>query len=497
MRIISNKTVFATAFIFLATFLVFTCSSSSSRVPVTESERSLKQGQYTLLPSPAFAQSKDTMLSDIAERSVQKVVNIFSERVNKLPDNTQRGPFFHDPFFKHFFGDNLFNMLPKQRREQSLGSGVMVDKKGTIITNQHVIDSAEKIRVVLSDKSEFEAEVAGKDKETDLAVLKLKGDIKNWQPLAWGDSDKLRLGDVVLAVGNPFGVGNTVTMGIVSAKGRANVGIVDYEDFIQTDAAINPGNSGGALVNLRGELVGVNTAILSRSGGYQGIGFAIPSNMARQITDSIIKDGKVSRGWLGVMIQEINGDMAKALSLKDTHGVLIGDVTSGSPAEKGGLKRGDVVLKVNEESVNSTGQLRNLIAVSGANTKVKLTIIRDGKQKVLEVKLGEKSEEETAAVERESEGALAGLSVQSLTPLTRKQYEIPDDVKSGVVVTNVDSGSAAQFAGLRQGDVIREVNRHPVKSVGDFKKYYDEAGGVIAFLIQRGENTLYLALSKP
>jgi serine protease Do len=448
--------------------------------------------------APAFAQDGETLIADVSERSVGKVVNIFSEKVTRIPGRRPFGPFFNDPFFRRFFGEGLFEQhVPRERRERSLGSGVVVDSDGVIITNHHVIDGAKKIKVTFTDKREFDAEVAGKDKETDLAVLKLDGAPHDLQPISYGDSDSLRLGDIVLAVGNPFGVGHTVTMGIVSAKGRANVGIVDYEDFIQTDAAINPGNSGGALVNMRGELVGINTAILSRTGGYQGVGFAIPSNMARRIAREVLDKGKVTRGWLGVVIQDINGDLAGALGLSEVRGVLISDVMEDSPAERGGLERGDVVLKVDEKTVDSTGRLRNLIAIAGADRDVVLTVLRDGEQKTLEVTLGEKEAGQAAAAGiDEDEGTLGGLTVEPLTPANRKRYEVPTQVENGLVITAVKPGSPAQFAGFRPGDVIREVNRRPVESVGDLKKNYEEAGKMVAVLVQRGRTALFLALPK-
>jgi len=268
------------------------------------------------------------------------VVNISTTRVVKSPGGEPLTPFFNDPFFKDFFGDEFFRQfrIPKERREQSLGSGVIVTQDGYIVTNNHVIEKATEIKVVLSDKKEFKGKVIGVDPKTDIAVIKI--DSKELPTIPWGDSDKLQVGEYVLAVGNPFGLTNTVTMGIISAVGRANVGVAEYEDFIQTDAAINPGNSGGALVNIKGELIGINTAIFSRSGGYQGIGFAVPANMVKTVMESLVKEGKVIRGWLGVSIQDITPDLAKQFGIKDLKGALVGDVVEGSPAHKAGIKRG-------------------------------------------------------------------------------------------------------------------------------------------------------------
>jgi serine protease Do len=311
-----------------------------------------------------------------------------------------------------------------------------------------------------------------------------------------GDSGELRLGDVVLAIGNPFGIGQTVTMGIVSAKGRANVGIVDYEDFIQTDAAINPGNSGGALVNSEGQLVGINTAIVSRSGGYQGVGFAIPSNMARTVMKSLMEDGHVTRGYLGVVIQEVTGDLATALGLQSGEGVLVSDVAEDSPAEKAGLKRGDVIVRVGDQTVDSTGHLRNLVALSGSGRKVKISVLRDGKPKTFEVVLAEHAFAEGTSQLDDHYGVLGGLTVGPLDNANRQKFGVPGGLQEGVVVTEVAPGSAAARAGFRPGDVIREIDRESVGSVRELSELYDRAGDTVAVLIQRGGSTFYLALRK-
>ncbi len=330
-------------------------------------------------------------------------------------------------------------------------------------------------------------------------MLRLKGEVNDIKikPISFGDSSRLRLGDVVIAIGNPFGVGQTVTMGIVSAKGRANVGIVDYEDFIQTDAAINPGNSGGALINMAGELVGINTAILSRSGGYQGIGFAIPANMARPIMESLTQHGKVIRGWLGVAIQDLNKDLAKALGLETTKGVLIADVTDDSPADKAGLERGDVVVKIRGEAVDSTGRLRNLVATAGKGAKVKVEVLRKGQRKTFEVELGEipATVGGVAKIDKR-EGALGGLTVAGLSPAFRDKFSIPKRLTHGVVVQNVAQGSPAATAGLHPGDVILELNREAIKGVDHFARLQRSAKGKVLLLIFRNGSTLYLLLSK-
>jgi serine protease Do len=455
-----------------------------------------------LLPHPAFAyaasNAKGVSIADIAERSLQAVVNISSTKVLH-----QRGrpmsPFFNDPFFRRFFGHRFppHGGLPRERREKSLGSGVIVSKEGVVLTNNHVVEHAETITVALSDEREFSAKIVGTDPKSDLAVLQLQGEVKDLKPLSFGDSNRLRLGDVVIAIGNPFGVGQTVTMGIVSAKGRADMGIVDYEDFIQTDAAINPGNSGGALINMEGKLVGINTAILSRSGGYQGIGFAIPANMARPIMESLRKHGKVIRGWLGVAIQELKPEMARALKVDATRGVLISDVTAGSPADKAGLERGDVVLAINGERVSSSARLRNLVAAAGAGVTVKLELLRGEEQLELQVRLGEMPVTAGGvATLDQDEGVLGGLTVVGLSEASRDKYEVPKRIPHGVVVKEVARGSNADRAGIRSGDVILEINRRPIKDVEQFATLYKRAKGRLLLLVYRNGSTLYLLLSK-
>ena len=480
--------------------LVSTCSqpkSPEANGPVKDTITSVGN---RLSPTPAFARATvaedgPATLTEVAEQVVPSVVNISTTRTVKA----RPSPFQQNPFFREFFGPfGGPHRAPRERQESSLGSGVIVTEDGVILTNNHVVAQADEVQVTLSDGRELEAEVVGTDPQSDVAVVKLKGEVpENLQPLRFGDSSALRLGEVVLAVGNPFGVGQTVTMGIVSATGRSQVGIVDYEDFIQTDAAINPGNSGGALVNMRGELVGVNTAILSRTGGYQGIGFAIPSDMARPIMESLVTTGKVSRGWLGVGIQDLDRDLAAAMELKVEQGVLLSDVMPGSPAAKAGLKRGDVVVAVDGQAITSSGELRNRIAAKAPGTEVALTLVRDGKQKVVNVTLGALAESPAAKAEVErDEGVLSGLEVSNLTPSVRDRYEVPKRVADGVVVTGVQQGSPAARVGLREGDVILEMNRKRVTSVDELRKLNRQAEGSVLLLVSRQGNTIYLALRK-
>ncbi|MGA1875566.1 MAG: DegQ family serine endoprotease [bacterium] len=450
-----------------------------------------------LAASPAFAGSYDSTLADVAEKCIKSVVNISSTRVIKNKEGQHLSPFFHDPFFRHFFDRRFFNGIPRERREKSLGSGVIVSDDGTILTNNHVIENAEEIIVTLSDEREFEAEIVGSDPKSDVAVIKLKEKIRDLQPMHFGDSSRLRLGDVVLAIGNPFGLSHTVTMGIVSAKGRANVGIADYEDFIQTDAAINPGNSGGALINIKGELIGINTALVSRSGGYQGIGFAIPSNMAKSVLDSLMEHGKVVRGWLGVVIQDIHKDLVEAMSLDSQEGILISDVVEDSPAQKAGLERGDIILKINGEKVMSMGSFRNRIATSGADTEVTLTVLRHGKEKTFTLTLDELPEDlRKVGAGETGKGMFGGLTIAPLNPVVRERFKIPSKIQDGVVITGIKPQSPAQRSGLQPGDLILEMNRKKVSSVGTFQKEYKKSKHTILLLVYRQGNTLFLVLRK-
>ena len=452
----------------------------------------------SILQAPAAVTSD--AIANVAEKRVSAVVNISTTKT--IADQTGRHhPLMQDPFFRRFFGPGMAPRgRPAPRRENSLGSGVIVRKDGIILTNNHVIEKADTIRVTLSDGREFKAKVVGTDPKSDIAVIRMTKPPNNLRPIALGDSDRLRLGEMVVAIGNPFGLGHTVTMGIVSAKGRANVGIVDYEDFIQTDAAINPGNSGGALIDLHGNLIGINTAIASRSGGYQGIGFAVPSNMARTVMQSLIKHGRVIRGWLGVAIQPVTRDLQKALKLPAPRGVLVSDVMQDSPAARGGLRRGDVILTLGGEKMRDPAHLRNRVAAAGSGNKIKLAVMRQGKKKSLTLRLGELDGDRGQALKtpptQAKHGNLAGLTLENLNRQLRERFAIPNRLRQGVVVTHVEPGSTAERAGLNPGDVLLEVNRKSVRSIAAFKQRYKRSGKQTLLLIQRANRTLFIVLNK-
>lgn len=438
---------------------------------------------------------------DIAKKVNPTVVTVFTEKVYKVR-GMGGSPFFNSPF-EDFF-EQFFGQAPRQRRQpeeeefkqKGMGSGVIVSKDGYILTNNHVVDDADTINIRLFDGRTLPAKVIGTDPKTDIAVLKV--DAKDLPVIKLGDSDKLQVGEWVLAIGSPLSpnLEHTVTSGIVSAKGRSNVGLAEYEDFIQTDAAINPGNSGGALINLDGELIGINTAIATRTGGFQGIGFAVPVNMAKSVMESIIKYGKVVRGWLGVYIQDVNENLAKAMKLKVKEGVLVADVSKDSPADKAGLKDGDVIIKLNGKKVKNSTQLRNDIASTRPGTKVKLTILRDGKEKEVTVELGKLEPEKIAAGSQEEIEKLFGFRVAPFTSDLAQQYGLDESLK-GVVVTQIKRSSNAFQAGLNVGDLIVSVNRHKVKDVDEFRKAVKglKRGDTVLFKVIRRRNSFFVAFT--
>jgi serine protease Do len=426
----------------------------------------------------------------ILKPALPAVVSITSSRLVKVPQL----PFFNDPFFQQFFGGQL-PRGPQRQRERGLGSGVIISPDGFILTNNHVVDKATEIKVILADKRQFPGKIVGTDPKTDVAVVKIAA--TGLPTLTLGDSSKLQVGDYAFAIGNPFGVGETATMGIISATGRNGLDIEDYEDFIQTDAAINPGNSGGALLNARGEVIGINTAILAgQSGGNQGIGFAIPINMAKYVMDEILKHGKVVRGYIGVGIQEVTPDLAKAFNVPAEKGALVGNVEPNSPGAKAGLQRGDVIEELNGQPVNGPNDLRLKVGTLAPGTTVHLKVSRNGETRDVSLTLGESPSGKNAgnAPEAAQASPMRGVQVDELTDDIRQQLGLRPDVK-GVVVTEVPDGSPASDAGLQRGDVIQQINRAPVDSVSEYRRLIARAGKqTLVLLVNRGGNTTFMVV---
>ena len=456
----------------------------------------LAAGTFVGIPSTVKAQAPLAVsppnFVSVVKKAMPAVVNISTSRVVQSKGRSQL-PFFSDPFNIQPFGDP-FGQEPKKRREGSLGSGVIVDPTGYIVTNNHVVAKAEEIKVVLSDKREFKGKIIGTDPKTDIAVIKIKGN--NLPTLRWGDSDKLEVGGYVLAIGSPLGLSQTVTMGIVSAKGRANVGIADYEDFIQTDAAINPGNSGGALVNTKGEVVGINTAIFSRSGGSMGIGFAVPSNMARSVMAELIKHGKVTRGWFGVSIQEVTPAIASQFGLKEASGALVSETIEDTPAAKAGIEAGDVIIQFDGKKIEDPASLRHIVAATPIGKRVRVKVVRDKRVKILMAKIVAQPKQVAGLEEDDKEAgkgtALAGIRIRDLSPEIAGQLGIAPNT-AGVLVINVEVGSPAEKAGLAPGDVVVAVSRKrirtPIRSISDFQKLassLDKDEAILLWIIRRG-----------
>jgi len=449
-----------------------------------------------LAPAAAVAAPGGELRSyaDVAEAAMPGVVNISTDKVVELPTNH---PMLEDPFFRRFFGVPE-GQQGRERVERSLGSGVIISDDGYILTCAHVVEKASKVRVVLAEEREYEAEIIGQDSATDVALIKIEAD----EPLPvveMGDSESLRIGDQVMAVGNPFGVGQTVTLGIVSATSRS-IGMMSYEDFIQTDAAINPGNSGGALVNMQGELMGINSAIMSRSGSSAGVGFAIPMHLARRIMDQLKEHGEVKRAWLGVITAEVDQTMAEALGMDRPRGVLMSEVRPDTPADDAGLREGDVILKVDGNSVDSISDLRNTISLAGVGHESDLLVLREGKEKKLTVKLAEMPGDLSASASspegRSTDEGLEGVTVRELTELVRRRLELDDDVQ-GVVVTDVARTSNAWHRGLRQGDVIIEVARKSVSDLDDYEELIQkDKDRPVLLKVQRGEQSLMIAVPR-
>ncbi|MGD9946922.1 MAG: DegQ family serine endoprotease [Desulfobulbus sp.] len=457
---------------------------------------------------PLHAQNEDDIavldrsakaFASVVKKAGPAVVHVAVEKENTAKGRGQDPmDFFNDPFFERFFGPQFRHPRTNPQKEkrsykqQAAGSGFIIASDGYILTNNHVVADTDKITVRLADKREFQAKVVGTDPQSDVALIKIEA--KDLPVLPLGNSDALEVGEWVIAIGNPFELNQTVTVGVVSAKGRNRMGITDYENFIQTDAAINPGNSGGPLLNIHGEAVGMNTAIFSRSGGYMGIGFAIPINMAKNIEQQLRKNGKVARGWLGVMIQDVNEDLAKSFG-GQAGGALISEVTDGSPAKKSGLLQGDIVTGINGEQVTDVGDMRNKIAMTPPNTDLKLQILRDGKEKELIVSVGEQPADMSAFSKKAGKGAdmdAFGLSLQDLTQELADQFGYKKD--QGVLIADVSADSPAAELGLQSGMLIEEVNRVRVHDLKELRQAFKKSGKQVLLRVRSGERSQYVVL---
>lgn len=433
--------------------------------------------------------------ADVAKTVTPAVVNITTSGAEEVSDGGRRRlrpeDFFGSPFGPRRFGPP---MEPKERRGGGQGSGVIVSPDGYVLTNNHVIAGAKTVTVTLPDKREFKGRIVGTDPKSDVAVVKI--DASQLPTISWGDSSRLQVGEYVLAVGNPFGLNSTVTLGIVSALGRGHMGITQYEDFIQTDAAINPGNSGGALVNTRGELVGINTAIFSQTGGYQGVGFAVPTGMSKPIYESLVKTGKVVRGYLGIGIQDLNQDLAKSFGVTGSNGAVVTDVKEDGPADKAGMKQGDVILSFQGTPIEDAVTLQRAVTRSMVGSRATVKVMRDGQEKELAVTIAELPDNPQVAKTEPgpADQPLAGLAVQELDRETAQELGLKGKVQ-GVVVTAVDPESDAERAGLMPGDVIREINRKPVTTIKEFDQAAShlKKGQTVLVLINRRGASLYLS----
>lgn len=427
--------------------------------------------------------------ADLAERIKPAVVNISTTSTVRIPGNPFRqffgpeeGPF--GDFFHKFFGE----VPDREMKQQSLGSGFIIDKDGYIITNNHVVEGADEIKVKLADGREFKAKVVGRDQKTDLALIKISSLFKELPTLALGDSDQMRTGDWVLAIGNPFGLEHTVTQGIISATGRV-IGAGPYDNFLQTDAPINPGNSGGPLVNLKGEVIGINTAIISSG---QGIGFAIPSNTAKRITSQLKEKGRVTRGWIGISIQNVTPEIAQAMGLKESKGALVADVMAGGPADSAGMKRGDVITVFDGKDIKNSGDLPRIVADTPVGKTVDVKVLRGGKETLLRLTVGELTPERMAA-QAPAETDL-GMTVDNITPQWKSKLRLRES--TGVVVTEVMPNGPAEDAGIQPGDIIKEVNRSTVRNLKEYTDALRQSGKgrPVLFLVKRGSQTFYVSI---
>jgi serine protease Do len=462
----------------------------------------LPAGIQAQTPVPPAARELSSAFTSVARQALPSVVFITVEKTVETRGLPFNNPFewFGEEFLERFFRRQLpegqpprEGQQPREFRQQGAGSGFIISPDGLILTNHHVVGDVDRVTVKLADGREFKAKTVGADPPSDIAVIKIEAQGLPVLPL--GNSDALEVGDWVIAAGSPFGLTQTITVGVVSAKGRSRLGITDFEDFIQTDAAINPGNSGGPLINLHGEVIGVNTAIASRSGGYMGVGFAIPINMAKAVEQQLVSGGKVVRGYLGVRIQDLTRTLAESLNITSAEGVLVADVSSGSPAAKAGLRHGDVIMSLNGQTVQDPGQLRNIVAMTAPGTRITMQVLRDNKQREVTAELGELPREQTARADEEPIVAPArlGFNVQNVTPELARQ--LGQDSPEGVVITQVDPNSAAYQAGVRRGMVIREVNQQEVSDTQAFRQAIEqsEQSKRVLLLVQGQQAALYIA----
>jgi serine protease Do len=437
--------------------------------------------------------------SSVVKKAEPAVVNIRVEKKEGVSPDGQFNP-FDDPSFQRFFGPSFKHpsipQSPEQFKSQTTGSGFLISEDGYILTNNHLIDKADKITVRMEGGQELEGKLIGTDPQSDVALIKVS-DGRKFSYLSLGDSDKLEVGEWVIAIGSPFGLDSTVTVGVVSAKGRNRMGINEYENFIQTDAAINPGNSGGPLLNIYGEVVGINTAIFSRSGGYMGIGFAIPVNMAKTVKAQLLAKGKVTRSWLGVAIQDMSADLARSFKLKEKSGALVSEVSKDSPAAKAGIKQGDLIVSFDGKPVADVTDLRNRVAMTPPGTMVDLTLIRSGRQEDLTVKVEEQPADMTTQLGTPQQQQLfqkMGLSLQDLTPELARQFGY--EMGQGVLIAGVTPGSPASLARIDAGSLIEEVNRQPVHNMKELQQVMQKSGGTedVLLLIRSGNRSYFVVL---
>lgn len=486
-----KKVSLVTTLVLIAACIAFTGTTSFARSDISGDTAILDRS------SKAFV--------NVVKKAKPAVVHIKVEKTSKRRYHSDQSmeDMFNHPFFDQFFGPQFRKQYPKQNpkerqfKQRGQGSGFIISKDGFILTNNHVVEGADTIRVTLSDKREFEAKVVGTDPQSDIALLKIE-DPHNLPVLPLGDSNKLEVAEWVIAIGNPFGLSQTVTVGVVSATGRSRVGINEYENFIQTDAAINPGNSGGPLINARGEVVGINTALFSRTGGYMGIGFAIPINMAKSIENQLQEFGKVTRGWLGVVIQDVDKDLAESFGLKNVRGILISEVQEESPASKAGLKQGDVIMKLNDHKLEDVSDLRNRVAMLRPQSKAVLNIIRDGRAKKIQVTIGEQPADfgRGTPYSKPDNDSLKqyGLTLQELTPELAEKFDYEEG--SGLVISDVEPGGPAAAKRLKPGQLIAEINRVPVASLSDLPKALKRGGksGKILLRVITGNYSQFVVL---